>query len=167
MALLRRREGSRHPAPREREPGMLSLRDEMNRLLDDFVGGWGFDRPLGNAASPMTMGRFVPAVDVSDTDSEIRVSAELPGMTEDDINVELDDDVLTISGEKKQEEEEEKEGHYWRESSYGHFMREIRLPAGVETDKAQATYSNGRLQVSLPKSEESRARRRSVEIRSS
>jgi HSP20 family protein len=143
---------------------MLSLRDEMDRMFEDFLAG--FDRPFWPAMRPARMGEFVPAVDVRETDGEIQVSAELPGMTEDDIRLELEEDLLAISGEKRREREEEEDDRYWRESSHGSFLREVRLPATVQTDKAEASYKNGILHVTLPKSEESRARRRTVEVRS-
>lgn len=166
MALVSRKERSRYPTYREREPGLFSMRDEMNRVFNDFFRSRGLDWPLWPAWRPTSAGEFVPAVDVSDTDGEIRVSAELPGMTEEDIDVQVDEDTLTISGEKRLEEEEERDGRYWRESSYGHFVREVPLPAKVETDKAEASYRNGRLEVKLPKSEESKAKRHSIKIRS-
>ena len=164
MALLTKRERNRYPATREEEPGMLSLRDEMNRLFDDFF--YGFGRPFLPAMRPTAMREFMPSVDVSETDGQVQVSAELPGMTEKDINVELDEDMVTISGEKKQEDEEEKGGRYWRESSYGSFRRDVPLPTSVDTDNAKASFKNGKLRVTIPKSEEAKEKRKSVKVSS-
>lgn len=163
MALLTKREPNRYPATREPESRMLSLRDEMDRLFDDLFTGLG--RPLWPATRTPAMVEFMPTVDVSETDGQIKVSAELPGMTEKDIKVELDEDTVTISGEKKQEEEEEKGGRYWRESSYGSFRRDVPIPSGVDMDNAKASFKNGKLHVTIPKSEDAKEKRKSVEVR--
>lgn len=162
MALLRRRERTRYPAVRGEEPSMLSLRDQMFRLFDDFL--YGLETPRQPALWSAETGEFIPNVDVTETDGELKISAELPGMTEKDVSVELDEETATISGEKKREEEEEKGGRYWRETSYGSFRRDIPLPVKVETDKASATFQNGTLRITVPKSGEAKAKRRSIEI---
>ena len=162
MALLTKRERNRYPATREPESRMMSLRDEMDRLFDDFLTGFG--TPVGAAAHPLAAREFMPQVDVSETDGQVKVSAELPGMTEQDINVELDEDMLTISGEKKEEEEKEKGGRYWRETAYGHFSRDVPLPTGVDTDNAKASFKNGKLRVIVPKSEQAKQKRKPLEI---
>ena len=164
MALLTKRERNRYPATREPDSRMLSLRDEMDRLFDDFFTGFGGS--LWPATRSTAVREFMPSVDVSETDGQVQVSAELPGMTEKDINVELDEDMVTISGEKKEEEEDEKGGRYWRESSYGSFRRDVALPTGVDADNAKATFKNGKLRVTIPKSEEAKEKRKSVEVSS-
>jgi HSP20 family protein len=88
---------------------------------------------------------------VSETDKEIKVSAELPGMDEKDIDVSLTRDSLTIKGEKKQETEDKGEDYYRMERSYGSFTRSIPLPIEVDTDKVQATFKKGVLEITLPK----------------
>jgi HSP20 family protein len=163
MALLSKKE-RKYPLERGAESGMLSLRDDMNRLFDDFFQGFG--RPFWPTARAGMMREFIPSVDVSETDGEVKVTAELAGMSEEDINVELDEESLTISGEKKQEEEEEKGGRYWRESSYGSFRRDVPLPCPIRTDDAKASFKNGKLQVTMPKSEEAKKKRRSIEVSS-
>ena len=160
MALLTRRRHGQEPE-RATGAGPLALRDEIDRLFDDFMGGW----PLSSRLAPTR--EFIPSIDMSDTDGEVKVSAELPGMSEDDVDVELDEDTLTIRGEKKQEEEEEKEGRYWRESSCGEFVREVPLPSAVDTDKAEASFKNGKLTVKLPKREEEKSKRRKIDVKSS
>jgi HSP20 family protein len=162
MPLPMRKHRNRYSPASETEPGMLTLRDEMNRLFDDFF--YGFGRPLFPLTRSRATREFVPSVDLSETDGNVNVSIELPGMTENDIDVELDEEMLTISGEKKYDEEEEKGGRYWRESSYGSFVREIPLPAAVDIEKARASFKNGRLRVDLPKAAKETARRRKINV---
>jgi len=102
--------------------------------------------------------------DVSQTEKELIVKAEVPGMDKKDININLSDGLLTISGEKKQEKEEENEKYHFVERSYGKFSRTMRLPAEVETDKADATYKDGVLKVTLPKSEATKPKK--IEVKS-
>jgi HSP20 family protein len=165
MALLTKRERNRYPVTRDPVSGMLSLQDEMNRLYEDFFSG--LESPFRAATRPAAVREFMPSVDVSDTDGQVKVSAELPGMTEKDINVEIEGDMITISGEKKEEEEkEEKGGRYWKESSYGCFRRDIPLPTGVDTEKAKASFKNGKLRVTIPKAEDAKDKRKSLAISS-
>jgi HSP20 family protein len=96
-------------------------------------------------------GAFNPHVDVTENDQEIKVVAELPGLTEKDVEVSLANDMLTISGEKKAEKEDKGENYYRLERSYGSFQRTIPLPTEVEADKVDATFKNGVLQITLPK----------------
>lgn len=154
----------RVPATREEESALLSFQNEVNRLFDDFLADFG--RPFWPMSRAAAAREFMPRVDVSETDGEVRVSAELPGMTEKDIAVELDDGTVTISGEKKDEEEEEQGGRYLRECSYGRFRRQLPLPGGVDRDKAKASFKNGKLRVTIPKSDEAKAKRRSIQISS-
>ena len=135
---------------------------QMNRLFDDFFGDFPLaERDEGSAWVP---GAFVPRVDISETDDQVKVSAELPGMDDKDITVELQDDVLTIRGEKKSEHDDK--GHNWfhREQSWGAFQRSIALPAGVEADQAKAQFKKGVLTFSAPKRAEERPQRHAVTI---
>jgi HSP20 family protein len=128
----------------------------MNRLFEDFFGGWdeGALAPMGER-----WGAFSPQVDVTETDDEIKVSAELPGMDDEDIDVSLSDDMLTISGEKKEEREEKREGYYRTERSYGAFRRAIPLSTTVDDEKVDAVFQNGVLTVALPKTGEAKAKK--------
>ncbi|WP_082906000.1 Hsp20/alpha crystallin family protein [Bradyrhizobium centrolobii] len=127
----------------------LTLHREMNRLFDDVFHGFG-----GPGLSPVMEGRFGwPKVELSETDKLLTVSAELPGLTEKDVEVEIAHGVLTVRGEKKAEHKGE--GRYFTERYYGAFERQIPVE-GVEEDKAEASFSNGVLTVSLPKSEKAR-----------
>lgn len=121
------------------------LQREMNDLFDNFF------RSFDIALFGSRMGEFTPRVDVSETDKEIKVSAELPGMDERDIEVTLNKDSLTIKGEKKEEKEDKGKDYYRMERSYGSFSRTIPLPLEVETDRAEATFKKGVLTVTLPK----------------
>jgi HSP20 family protein len=132
----------------------LSLHREMNRLFDDVFRG----------SSLPTSGEhgnwMQPRIDVSETDKEVRICAELPGVSEKDIDVSLDDDVLTIRGEKKSERKEDKENYHVSERSYGTFQRAMRLPFAVNPDEVRADFSNGALTVTMPRGKEQERSRR-------
>jgi HSP20 family protein len=134
----------------EPQDPFLHLHREMNRLFDDVWNGFGF-----GSRSPMLMeGRFGwPRVELGEDDKALTVTAELPGLDEKDVQVELAGGVLVIRGEKKVENGE---GKVFSERYYGSFERQIPLE-GVQEDKAQASFRNGVLTVTLPKSEEARA----------
>jgi HSP20 family protein len=112
---------------------VLSLHREMNRLFDDVFRGAGL--PAATGSQGQGGGTFVNAsMNVSETDKEIRITAELPGVTEQDIGVSLDDDVLTIRGEKKSERTDDEENFHFVERSYGTFQRSLRLPFPVDPE---------------------------------
>jgi HSP20 family protein len=136
----------------------------MNRLFDEALRGTGLP-----AGGPSQGGTFVHAsMNVSETDKEIRITAELPGVTEQDIDVSLDDDVLTIRGEKRFERTDEKENFHFVERSYGTFQRSVRLPYAVDQEQVQAHCENGVLTVTLPKTaQQERSRRIQVQGRGS
>jgi HSP20 family protein len=150
------------PARREDVDPFRDFQREMNRLFGEFFG----DYPLAGRGrgADWAPAAFVPRVDVSETDQEVKVSAELPGMDEKDISVELQDDVLTLRGEKKTEQEETGKNWYRREQSRGSFLRSIELPAGVDASKAAAKFAKGVLTFVAPKREEEQAKRRTVPI---
>lgn len=123
--------------------GFGSLRKEMDKLFDRF---WEGDWPALPA-----LGEWSPALEVSETKDAIMVKAEVPGMESKDIQLSLQDNVLTVRGEKRQEKEEKEEHYYRAERSYGAFARAIRLPSAVDGSKVAATFKNGVLKVTLPK----------------
>ncbi|HEX5528810.1 MAG TPA: Hsp20/alpha crystallin family protein, partial [Methylomirabilota bacterium] len=123
--------------------GMSTMKKEMDRLLDRF---WEGDFPQLPA-----MGDWVPALDVSETKDAIMVKAEVPGMDSTDIQLSLHDQTLTLKGEKKQEKEEKDERYHRVERSYGAFTRSVRLPVAVDASKVTASFKNGLLTVTLPK----------------
>jgi HSP20 family protein len=129
---------------------VLSLHREMNRLFDDVFRGAGL--PAATGSQGQGGGTFVNAsMNVSETDKEIRITAELPGVTEQDLDISLDDDVLTIRGEKKFERTDDKENFHFVERSYGTFQRSLRLPFPVDPEQVQADFENGVLTVTVPK----------------
>jgi len=102
---------------------------------------------------------WTPSIDISETDGEITVRAELPGMDSEDLDVNVAGDLLSIKGEKKKEEEKKDKGYYVSESYFGSFQRNIRLPAEVQSDKVQAKFKDGVLNITLPKSEETKPKK--------
>ncbi|MBI2997026.1 MAG: Hsp20/alpha crystallin family protein [Deltaproteobacteria bacterium] len=104
-----------------------------------------------------------PVVDVYEQKNEIVVKTELPGMSRDDIQINITDNVLTITGEKKKEEEVKEEDYYRRERTYGRFSRALELPKAVQIEKAQAIFKNGVLDIRIPKTEE--AKRKEIEVK--
>lgn len=116
------------------------LHREMNRLFEDFLPA----RLRGE-------GVFDPEIDVAETESEVRVSVELPGVAEKDVEVRLDDDMLVIRGEKRSERNDEKEHYRFTERSFGAFQRALRIPAKIDAEKIRAKFDSGVLTVTLPK----------------
>ena len=138
----------------------LSLHREMNRLFDDVFRGAGLPAATGSQGQG-DVGTFVNAsMNVSETDNGMRITAELPGVSEQDIDIRLDDDVLTIRGEKKFERTDEKENFHFVERSYGTFQRSLRLPYAIDPEQVQASFENGVLTVTLPKTERQERSRR-------
>lgn len=131
------------------------LQGEMNRLFDAFFGA---PRANGNGSRR----RWVPAMDLVETDNAFVVKADLPGLDRDDVTVEIKDDVLTISGERKAEHEESDDGYVRVERSYGSFSRTLQLPDGVDPDQVKASFDKGVLEVRVPKPAERKPHR--VEI---
>ena len=134
----------------------MTLHREMNRLFDDVFNRF--------ESVPSLLGRMSawPNVEVTASDNEARISAELPGLDEEDVEILVSDDVLTIRGEKKAETEDRERG--FSERYYGHFERHIPLPFEVEEDKAEASFENGVLTVTLPKSPNASARVKRIAI---
>jgi HSP20 family protein len=126
---------------------MISVQDEMNRLFDDFFG-----RPV--MRREWTEAAWCPCVDVSETKDNVIINTEIPGMSKDDVKVSIQDNVLTLSGEKKEEKEEKDANYHRMERSYGSFSRSFTLPTTVQADKVKAAYKDGILRITLPKSEE-------------
>ena len=120
-----------------------------NREMENF-----WNRFFGEFHPPADIGgEWLPSMDVSETDGEISVRAELPGLEAEDIDLDISGDILSIRGQKKGKEETKEENYYTRESYYGSFQRSIRLPSEVQDDKVDASFKNGVLDIRLPKSE--------------
>ena len=120
------------------------LQSDINRLFDAFMG------PLDTTENKETL---LPRLDVAELKDRYEIKAELPGMDEKDIELTLEDGLLTISGEKKAETEEKEKGYYLKECSYGSFSRSVRLPDNISDDKIDAKFKKGVLTVKLPKKE--------------
>ena len=132
------------------------IRREMDRLWDSFLEG----RPMRRAGDS---GEWLPSIDVSETKGDLVIKAELPGMDPKDIDISMNNGFLTIKGEKKHEREEKDENYHLVERSYGSFTRSVRLPREVQSDKITASFKNGVLRVTLPKSEE--AKKKEIKIK--
>ena len=138
---------------------LVSLRKEIDRLFDDFAMSWS-SWPFGRRMLqdwPLQMPEMdvsIPVVDFTETDKGFKLTAELPGMEEKDIEVSVSDDVLTVKGEKREDKEESRKGYRMSERRYGMFQRSFALPAGVDAGKITAEFSKGVLAVTLPKTVE-------------
>ena len=144
---------------REQDP-FAQFRREMDNMFEGMLGDW--TRPLN--LLDRKLGSWMPQIEVRETGKEIRVTAELPGMEEKDIQVSLLDGGLSIKGEKNEEHEEEKGDVHRSERQYGMFERTIPLPAEVDRDKVKATFKKGVLKITLPKTKEAQSNRRLIQI---
>jgi HSP20 family protein len=136
---------------------LSSLQSEMNRVFNTF-----FDTPSG--ANGGGLRRWVPSMDLVETDEHFVLRADLPGLSEGDVSIELEDNVLTVAGERKAEHEDKKEGFYRMERSFGQFRRSLTLPDGVDADGIAATFDKGVLEVRIPKPEERKPRRVAIQL---
>jgi HSP20 family protein len=145
---------------------LSSLQNDMNRLFNTF-----FDTPTGaNGGAPR---RWVPAMDLVETDDHFVLKADLPGLSEEDIQIDVEDDVLTVSGERRLghtpptgggSDEDKREGYVRVERSYGAFRRSLTLPEGVEPEAVSASFERGVLEVRIPKPEERKPRRVAIQV---
>ncbi|HEY0681904.1 MAG TPA: Hsp20/alpha crystallin family protein [Steroidobacter sp.] len=146
----------------DRNP-FLSLHREMNRLFDDAFRGFDTRWPAFGSALSSERGGW-PSVEIAETDQELKVSAEIPGMDEKDIEILVDEGTLTLRGEKRSEiEDKEKQ---FSERYYGHFERRIPLAADVQADRAEAKFKNGVLTVTMPKNANANPRVKRIAIKS-
>lgn len=132
--------------------------DDLDRAFDRVMRGWVNSSVFSDLD-------WSPSVDVAETNEEIVVKAEVPGVSKDDIDLTVESNRLIISGEKRQEEEEEGKNYYRTERSYGSFRRIFSLPAQADTDNVQASYDDGVLTVRIPKTEVARGKK--IDIKSS
>lgn len=132
---------------------MRRFTDDMEKMFDDFNGFAlmpRFDAELGfPRAAELEKTFWAPQIEVTENDGQLKVRADLPGLKKEDIDIELRDDSIIISGERKQESKEEREGYFRSERSYGSFYRSIPLPEGADRDKATASFENGVLEVAV------------------
>jgi HSP20 family protein len=133
---------------------LSTIQNEMNRLFNTF-----FEAPGSGGNSGAALRRWIPAMDLVETDDDFVLRADLPGLSQDDVNIELEDNVLTISGERKAEHEERKEGYYRVERTSGQFSRSLTLPEGIDPDAVRANFDRGVLEVRVPKPEQRKPRK--------
>lgn len=153
------------PVSRETEGLPVDMfQREMNRLFDDFFKGFGM-KPFTEEME--AFGSFSPQLDMTEDEKSVQVTAELPGMDEKDIEINLSKDTLTIKGEKKTETEKKDREAYYMERSFGSFSRVIPMPADVNPDKAEATFKKGVLSITLPKIVAEKKAQKKIQIKSS
>jgi HSP20 family protein len=159
------------PAPSTTPDALRDFRTEMDRLFDRFAGGWGmpsfrrmFDmEPASRYESTVTM--LAPAVDITEADGAYKVTAELPGMSEQDIGVEVSGDMLTLKGEKRQEKEQKEKNFHLSERSYGSFRRSFYIPEGADREMITADFAKGVLTITMPKSEKAVNQQKKIEVK--
>ncbi len=134
---------------------MVRLRTDMDRIFDEMIS-----KREGENGS----GVWLPLLDVSETEDNLRVKAEIPGVSKDDINLSINNNVLTIKGEKKMEKEIEGEDYHRIERIYGNFYRSIELPVLVKSDSIEATFKDGVLEVVLPKVDEVKPKEIAIKV---
>jgi HSP20 family protein len=151
-----RRTDALHPFP--------AFRRDMERLFEDFFSVFGMPG-RGNGQQPAMPGAVMaPRMDVSETENEIRITADLPGVSEKDVEIRLIDDVLTISGETRIERDEQKEDFHLVERARGAFARSLRLPFRVDAKDVRANFQDGVLTITIPKPQEARERVQRIEV---
>lgn len=133
-----------------------SLKEEMDKLFEDFFGRTGFPAPAE--------GTWLPPVDVRETKEDVVVTMDIPAVDPKEVTISIMDDKLTIRGERKKEEETREENYFRSERVHGSFQRTIQLPSEVVGDKAKATYKDGTLKITVPKSEKAMPKEIKVEI---
>ena len=148
------------PAGRDDDHPFYSLQNQMNSLFDDFFSG--FDVAPRSLAGGF--GSFVPSVDIKEGDKDFTIYAELPGVDEKDVEVTVAGDSVTIKGEKKEEKEDKGKNYYYMERSYGSFHRTIPLAAEADAGKATASFKNGVLSVTIPKTQSAKAKGTKIPI---
>ena len=159
------------PAPATAPDAWRSFRTEMDRLFDRFSSGWGmpslrrmFDvEPAFRYESTFSVPS--PAVDISEDAAGYKMTAELPGMTEKEIEVVLSDGTLTLKGEKRQEKEQKEKNFYLSERAYGSFQRSFTVPDGVDREKIAADFSKGVLTISMPKTAKAKEAEKKIEVK--
>jgi HSP20 family protein len=137
---------------------LSSLQSEMNRLFNTF-----FDSPTAGGGTTAVR-RWIPSMDLVETDEHFVLRADLPGLSEEDVSIELEDNVLTVAGERKAEHEEKREGFYRMERSFGQFRRSLTLPDGVDADAIAATFDKGVLEVRIPKPEARKPHKVAIQV---
>jgi HSP20 family protein len=157
------------PKRRELEP-LRGLRDEVDRLFDEFFRGW--PRPFASAwpgarwpQPEEAQGGFFPVVNLKETNDEFVLTAELPGVEKNELTISLTEDSVVLKGERKEEKETKEENYHYREASYGSFERAVSLPGSIKPSEATATLKDGVLTLTLPKAEETKKKEIRIEVK--
>ena len=129
-----------------------TLQNEMNRLFNTFAD------PSGQSRGADVRRHWIPAMDLVEAGDHYVLRADLPGLSETDVNIQLEDSVLTISGERKTEHDQQQEGYYRLERAFGAFSRSLTLPDGVDPERVQAHFDRGVLELRIPKPEQKKPR---------
>ncbi|MDH5769077.1 MAG: Hsp20/alpha crystallin family protein [Nitrospirota bacterium] len=162
MAKEEKKEVTPYSSPKD-----ISVFEQMDRLFEDFFGRrfspWWPSVKWPEIKWPTDV-EVHPSVDIFENKDEVIVKAELPGIAKEDVNVNITENTITLSGEKKKEEKVEKKDYYRLERSYGSFSRSFRLPSDVQTEKAKATFKDGLLEIRVPKTEEAKKKQVKVKI---
>ena len=132
---------------------MVTLREKMNRMFEDVFS------QRSEEGKEMVTSNWAPAVDIFETEKELVLSAEIPGIDEKDIEIKVEDNTLSLKGERKFEKETQEENYHRIERSYGSFYRAFTLPNSIDPEKIQATHENGVLKITMPKREERQPRK--------
>lgn len=160
------------PAPEQSGWAPLeNLKREIDRIFEDFHP-FGLRLPALRSAATLEWPRFsaagwpvAPAIDLAEKETEYEITAELPGLSDKDVEIKLANHTLTIRGEKKEEKEEKQKDYYISERRYGSFQRAFQLPEGVDFDKVEATFAKGVLRVRLPKTADARRAEKTIAIK--
>jgi HSP20 family protein len=152
------------PAARGNGRNMMApfdmFQDRIDRMFDEFATGSSMPRMMAGDGFGLT-----PSLEMREEDGRVMINAELPGVDEKDIDISADDDVLTISGEKRSEFEDKQDGHYRSERSFGRFSRSVRLPFVIDPDKVDARFDKGVLKLMVERPPEAAQHTRRIEIR--
>jgi len=138
---------------------LATLQNEVNRLFNTA-----YDDAPASGANGGTLRRWMPAMDLVETEDHFVLRADLPGMSEQDVNIEVEDRVLTVSGERKTEHEATKEGYHRVERAFGAFSRSLTLPDGVNAEAVEASFDRGVLEIRIPKPEQRKPRKISIGV---
>lgn len=151
-----RRSMARHADP------FMELRNQIDRVLEGFFAP--FSSTLLGRPGPLVGAELPPPVDISETDEAIVLTVDLPGMSEQDIDISISNSILTLRGERRQEQEERARNYYLSERRHGTFSRALRLPETIDQDKCTARFDKGVLTITLPKTEQARQTVKKIEI---
>jgi HSP20 family protein len=136
-----------------------TIQNEMNRLFNTF-----FDQPAQNGRGNGISRRWLPAMDIVETADRYVLRADLPGLSDGDVNVQMEDNILTVSGERRAERDEQHEGYYRLERGFGSFSRSLTLPDGVDAERIEAHFDRGVLEIGIPKPEQKKPRTVQVNV---